>query len=256
MRIFSYLAILMCFAGCSYFNDPGSELILNLDNEFEVEMKEHLIPGGRDLRFSITSLSRVDCEDAELTLETERSGDAISITISDIVTTPECSGGTSFPEGEALFQVRRKQYDLMIQVKEQVSQQGLLDVSDTEYQINLDNTKGFVVDRTVLKKIPENFAWGYIQPIDDEQKTFVYDFLSTNGLVYRPLVNLAPGHYSYFNISEDGTITIEDKPYSGMSEEIGFTNVDLAKIKPIIAQFKDANPAIKITMNFSDGTIL
>lgn len=252
----SFLAFLFFLGGCSYFNDPGSELVLNVDNEFEIDIRESLLSDGRELQFYMTAINDVMCEESELILDASKSVNLINIVISEIAMTNGCDVGTSFPSGEVSFNLRNSRYDLMIQVKDHTSQSGFLDVNDTEYTINLDDTKGLILERNNLKRIPEKFMWGHYPSDNAGQSDRVASFLAENDLVFRPLTHLAEGYYSYFSIDRNGNIKFDDLPYSGASKKIAFDNIDLESAKTLITNFKQENPDLKLTMYFSDGTIL
>ncbi|WP_235296109.1 hypothetical protein [Portibacter marinus] len=248
--------VLLLFGGCSLFNEPGSELILNVDNEFEVDIIEHLQPEGRDLRFAMSSINEVMCEESELVLQTAKSSNAINIKINEIAVMDNCNSGMSYPYGEADFKLRNRDYQLSIQVKELNSHFGMLNVSEEEYIITMEDSKGLVLTRNNLQKIPNSFAWGYYQNTANGSSDLISSFLRENNLVVRPLVHLKPGFYSYFSIDSEGNVIIDDLPYSGSIEKIAFDNIDLTKVKDNLSTFKTQNPDLKFTMYFSDGTIL
>jgi len=252
----SLLLVFLLLSSCSLFEDPGAELILNVDNEFSLDMREELLPESRALRLSLLAVNEVMCDESELIMESAKNGRFINIQINEISMVGNCDSGKSFPSGEADFDVRKILYDLEIKVKDLTSHFGTINVTGKEYSIALEDTKGLTLLTNNLKSVPSNFVWGYFQNSNEQVSTQVETFLRANDLEDRPLSHLTPGFYSYFSIDDVGMINISEIPFSGSVSKFGFDNVDLNNLKSKVTGFKSRNPDIKFMMHFSDGTVL
>ncbi|GLR15698.1 hypothetical protein [Portibacter lacus] len=252
---FGFIALLFLVGSCSYFSDPGSELVLNVDNEFEIEMVEILEPTQRSLAINITLLDQFKCQDSELGLVQNISNNNLSIIIQDIITPPDCNDETSYPQGTATFHVNNNTYDLGIQVQEQVNQNGILQVSDKGYELDLSTAKGLIIDQPYINKIPSRFIWGYYQAVDSSEQEIIESFLLRNDYSTRPLTYMKPGKYSYFEIDEQGEIFVNDAPSSGIVKTLAFDLADLNEIKEVVSNFKATHSDINLKLFGSDGSV-
>lgn len=252
----SLLACTFLISACGYFGDPGSAVILNIDNEFEVGMKEVLFEDHRELEFNVTSVEKLNCKDTALELVKSLSGNAININIKDISMPTPCIKEESFPSGLASFELPENNYIFGVRVQEQVPQSGELLVTADGYNLNLTNAKGFIAEKEVLNRIPNAFVWGYYRVSNTYEQDLIDSFLIDNGYHSEPLTHLEPGYYSYFTITPQGAIIIEDLPSEGIVKALAFDLTILDDIKEVVSDFKAANKDLQLILHGSDGSLL
>lgn len=252
----SLIAFMVVFSSCGYFNDPGSDLIVNIDTEFEIVIKENLTENGRGLLFNITSLDELQCEDTALEVSKISSNSEINIIINEITMPNQCGSLRSFPAGVAEFQVVSGDYLFGFQVQEQQAQKGSMQVTPDSYSLNLQNAKGLLIEKPLVYKIPANFVWGYYKAKSTSEERILEEFLLKNDLIVRPFNYLNQGNYSYFDIDADGYVIPEDLPSEGIVKALAFDLIQLEDLKEIVSNFKAANPDILLILNGSDGSLL
>jgi hypothetical protein len=254
--VLSLIACILFLSSCDYFGDPGSEIILNIDNEFEVGMKEVLFEDHRELEFTITSVEKLDCKDTALELIQSLSGNAINININDITMPTPCVSEESFPIGVASFELPYYNYIVGVRVQEQVPQSGELQVTQDGYNLDLTNAKGFIAETEELNRIPDAFVWGYYKATNSYEQGIIESFLAEHNYEIKPLTHLNKGNYSYFEITPEGDIVINDLPTDGIVKTLAFDLTILDDIKEAVKNFKEANKDLQLILHGSDGSLL
>jgi hypothetical protein len=252
----SLLACVFLISACDYFGDPGSAVILNIDNEFEVGIREVLFEDHRELEFNITSVEKLDCKDAALELSQNLSGNAININVTDISMPTPCVEEESFPSGLASFELPENNYIVGVRVQDQVPQAGELHVTPDGYHLDLNNAKGFIAEKEVLNRIPNAFVWGYYKATNNYERDLLDSFLIENGYETKPLTHLLPGNYSYFSITAQGAIIIDDLPKDGIVKALAFDLTVLDDIKEVVSNFKSTHKDLQLILHGSDGSLL
>jgi hypothetical protein len=248
------VSLFMLFSACTNLSDPDETLILNVDNEFEISIKEILGNDERSIAFQITSLEKQDCEKTELDIKKKESSDQLNIEITDIIFPPNCGELGSYPIGVATFAVLERIYKLEVNVNDVINHNGILEVADNTYKLALENAKGLILTKDILNRVPDNFVWGYYTTEKMDEINKINDFLETHNLEINALSNLSQGYYSYFNIDDNGLIEVELETTTGSTISFGFENLSIKSLEAEINDFKSINPEIDIFMFGSDGS--
>ncbi len=240
-------------SACSNFN-PDGEVILNVDNEFEIAIKEVLAPDVRAVEFTITSLDRQDCQEATLALSQKTTLNSLNIDIEDIVIPVSCGPKGTYPEGIALFNIAERLYQLEVNVKDIVNHKGVLEVNADFYTLGLSNKKGLIPTTDFLFRIPDDFIWGYYQFENEAEEDLFERLFEENDLIVKQMTHMSPGHYSYFDIDIQGNLILADAPSNASSKPFAFDNIDIETIKESVNRFKVEYPNASIEMFASDGS--
>lgn len=257
LKFFNFLSILLAicfFASCAGFNNPGSELILNVDNEFEIGILEVLGEDSRSIEFTITSLDKQSCQETKLDLQHKTTLNSLNINISDIILPAECGVKGSYPEGKVQFNLTEREYELQVDIQDIVQHKGILNVKDNSYELTIGSEKGLILGTGLLQRIPENFVWGYYQTSIETELSNLRTFFQNSNLEIERLTNMDAGYYSYFDIDSEGNLIIEDLPSSGNVQPFGFMNMPIAELKTKVENFKVENPNLNLNFFGADGS--
>ncbi len=241
-------------SSCNYFNDPDDELILNVDNEFEISMKEVLGSDVRGVEFTIVSLTKQECQETILELKKKTTLNSLNIEIADILFPDICGAKGSYPIGSASFNIAERLYQLEVNIQDIVNHKGTLEVTNNAYMLGFQNTNGLIPTTDFLHRIPNNFVWGYYQAQKSIEIEKLESFFTSNYFTIGPLRHLQNGYYSYFSIDKEGQISIENIPTLGTVVQFGFENMEISNIKDKVSRFKTLNPGLTFKFYASDGS--
>lgn len=252
LGIFSVLLFLTI--GCSTVNNPDETTILNVDNEFEISIKEILDNNERSISFEIISLEEQECEETELYIRKRESSDQLNIDITDIIYPETCGAKSSYPIGTVSFEVLERIYKLEININDIINHSGVLEVSDDTYRLGLETAKGLIATKNILNRVPDNFVWGFFDTNIVNEINAIENLFSNLQLEMKIFPEFDSGYYSYFSIDDFGKIKVEAAENLNSAISFGFENVSIKSLQADINDFKYANPNIDIQFYGSDGS--
>lgn len=254
-RIFGIFSIFLLFSfGCGTINNPDETTILNVDNEFEISIKEILENNERSISFEIISLEEQECEETKLYIKKRESSDQLNIDITDIIFPETCGAKGSYPIGTVSFEVLERLYKLEVNVNDIINHKGVLEVSDNIYRLGLENVKGLIATKNILNRVPDNFVWGYFDSNIIEELNSIENLFASLNLEMHSFSEFPVGYYSYFSIDDQGKIEVEAAEDITSAISFGFENVSIKSLQADINEFKYANPNINIQFFGSDGS--
>jgi len=198
-------------------------IIADIQEEFKIEMQEVLTSGARPLQFKISSIKEEDCLNFTITTPVNKIGNKISVSIQEINQPNDCQVGIAPAIGHAnLGLMTGGIFDLTVDLKNTVFNDGQLTLSDDVFQLKLFSQTGLKLPYTDLINLPSNLAWGYINYQSSDQKPIAEQFYGdlTN---YISPVQLRVGNYGYFRINDQGDLTINSQ--SDDSHSIVFAGI-------------------------------
>lgn len=135
---------------------------------------------------------------------------------------------------------------------------GTLQVTPTSYILMMNNPQMLTLLTDTLYRIPENTIWGYVAYNKTEYDTVATAFLDSLEQRGAEPINLIPGDYGYFTLTEDGELTLIDQPDTEFS--LNFINKfegEDDEIKDIISYFYiNHNNEVFILVRTSEGKVL
>ncbi|MEN0046255.1 MAG: hypothetical protein AAF806_04245, partial [Bacteroidota bacterium] len=164
-KIITYIGILLILLACEKKLQEPSVLLADLDDEFEIEMRELLGEEQRTLILLLETIHEQECENQSIKTSLNKESDHFVLNIEEI-TKPqprECIRERTTAEGTAsLGEIGGGVYELEINLKSEVINRGKLLVSQEKYEVLMDSDFGFFLPYPVLRRIPAGTIWGYI----------------------------------------------------------------------------------------------
>ncbi|MCG8327048.1 MAG: hypothetical protein MI974_05145 [Chitinophagales bacterium] len=206
--------LLCCFIGsiiliagaCNLSSLDDPIVVTDLENEFYLDLWEHLEPEGRFLEWRLRTIENAECEDASIDYFYRNSGGTIGLNINAIINPADCT-----PSEQPLSvyfaggQLNNDVYPISIGVRDAVVNEGSLIVSDDSYRLSFSSLTGVVLLKRVLRRIPDPVIWGYIHTQHDSLQVAADEFM--NNLETKTLpVSLKEGNYGYFSVDNEAVI--------------------------------------------------
>lgn len=206
--------LLAVFTTACSFDPTGDPIIIpEVEKEFQLELREQLGPAPRSIQILLQTVQLQPCLNATISHELLSAPGSIRIDIAGIELPDNCMAGAApardtlplnLPAGNNfLFEVN---------LKNTISNEGTLRITDNAYTINLGPEKGLVIPNKQLRRIPDYTIWGYVGHSSPSAASIAGQFL--NELFIRSAsANLQAGHYGYFSVAPgSGNMTITDSP--------------------------------------------
>lgn len=206
-RYLLYLVLGICLtcsmSSCTFNNVDDPKVVVNIDDEFSLQLWEVLGADTRRLLLRASTFSQEDCLNYEILYQLSQNSNGIRISIDDIVAPSNCQEGTAAPTVEIdLGQVENGGYGLEINLQySTIVNTGQLIVNDDEYRVQMTSTDGIYIAEQQLLRIPKGTIWGYIaaDSSDLERVTAAFE---QELEVYSRAKQFSAGSYGYFEIDE------------------------------------------------------
>lgn len=191
-------------AGCNLdsFNDPV--VVAEVNDEFHIDLWENLSPFGSSLVFKIQTIEEFECKNYSINYNVVPKFREFSISLNEIQEPGDCEQGINTARASInLGTLTPGFYQLNIDLKNTVFNQGQLTVSSERYLIEMEDAKGINFVRRELFRIPGNTIWGYIAYADGAEP-IADDFIhQLEGLSQSK--SLKKGYYGYFSVENDNS---------------------------------------------------
>ena len=210
---FLYTCLLVIsLVGCDLTSIEEPIIIGELDDEFKVALWERLSPQNRSLELIIETLEIEPCQNAQILTSVLQNGNDFRVGLLDIERPSDCLPG----EGPATANINLGQfepgvYNLDINLKNTVSNEGQIVFRNNTYQINMVSKNGIQIKRGTLHQVPTSYFWGYFAYEEGQNEETQAEVL--NGLAdHGALIKLEDGDYGYFRISNGVVSKVFDQP--------------------------------------------
>ncbi len=259
-RTLILLTVIVCLTACKKSSDD-SNILINIENEFEVSLLELLSPGDNQLSLQISTIDLLECTNYVILHSHTISDKLISASI-DLIKDPEvCDPGTAyatsniplntFENGEYEFQVNLEQNTIV--------NEGTLTINDLGYFASLETQHGIKFSPQSLLKLPDGYIWGQINRADDVEDETIDAFLEELRLLTEAS-NLEAGNYGHFKIESDGDIDLGEEelvlPFESANDEsfIFSYSGDKEAINNLLEQYRnDYTSRLHIQLLTSEG---
>ena len=196
------LLALLLLISCGKKNDD-TNLVINIEEEFEVQLLEELLPGANRLMLYISTKEPLDCTNYHLGHSQALSTNKIVISIDDLELEGDCIAGNEFvtamvPMGTPGKGTNELQINLGLN---SITNKGNLTVFDDSYGVSMETLHGITLSFPHLKMIPNDYLWGHIQLIDGDATEIKNNFFEDLEEYTQP-ADLADGHYGYFDVDK------------------------------------------------------
>jgi hypothetical protein len=201
------MVMILCLVwGC---RENDMDLVLNVEEEFLLDMREAFKPGEPGFEFLIKSIEPTYCEESRIVAEHYKDGSEIYMQIKHISAPISCNeeADQQLVEVLTLDHLQEKIYRISFAIRDLVVNHGFLTLSDDRYTLRFESTDGFLVSHTELLKIPQNTVWGYLTTNNAGHLDALEEFLQELGNPAQP--DIPPGFYGHFKVDEYGTLNFE-----------------------------------------------
>ncbi len=250
--------ILMVLFTTSCSKELPENTIFSIPDEFDISMHQTPTLQGTQPSFLITTKSHFPCSNANLEVQLVSFDDNVKINITDIVENSDCNYRPGILEKELFAFLTPGRYGLEIALKDAITNRGILVISDKKFSFDMENTYGFDIINSEVKKIPHHYLWGVVKAKNIEDILLV-DELRKNIQPYTIVSkDLSPGNYGIFTITETNTIIFKDSPINNLTEVFLYKlNEDVgAEVSKIIKSFQENHPEIEIKAASTQEQIL
>jgi hypothetical protein len=196
---------LVFFESCAGLN--SKEVIVDVDKEFTVQPWERLDEFGGGLQFNIATLKNEECGGTGINYDARSIGNKVKVTLINLASPANC--GTVAPARDTVKMPvlqANSTYDLEINLKDIVTNNGKLIVEDGKFTVNMVNENGIIMQSNQVLRVPQNAFWGILanDAGNDKIATQMLDSLKT---VATP-ISMTNGDYGYFSV-DNGRLSVK-----------------------------------------------
>ena len=153
------IVVIIVASNCQLNSLEEPIIIADIQEEFKIEMQEVLTSGVRPLQFKVSSIEEEDCLNFTITTPVNKIGNKIGISIQEIIQPNDCQVGVGPAIGHAnLGLMTGGIFDLTVDLKNTVFNDGQLILSDDIFQLKLFSQTGLKLPYTELIKLPDHLA--------------------------------------------------------------------------------------------------
>ncbi len=208
------IVIIVFFTSCELAKVGDPIIVPDVEDEFYIDWRENLSPTQRTLQMVIHTIKENQCPDAVITYNFSRLNLGYRISLNDIVHTDNCSEKNQAATAEIpMGYIGRGTYEVEIDLKNSVSNQGTLQSYMESYSLNMRSEDGIKILDKVLYKIPEHTVWGYFDFDKIEDEATVEELLKDLAEMEEPK-EFNAGYYGHFRIGSSGQIALVNQPIS------------------------------------------
>lgn len=215
MKKYLPFLILPLFLGACDLDSLKEPIIIsNIEKEFNLDLWEHLNQGNRSAQLLIETISLEDCENYSIDYHFIRSSSKLEVSLNEIVPPQDCTTGEA--PAQSIIDLGNLQaglYDLNIDLKNTVFNEGTLAVTDESFTVNMTTDEGIIFVRRELLRVPNEAIWGYIGVTDIGQISIVEDFI-TDLEQLSTLKDYKSGYYGYFSVNTEKKVNMADLPFA------------------------------------------
>lgn len=255
--------LIILISACKKENDP--DIIVNIEDDFYVNMFEDISNGERRLEFRLTSIKEQECLNYSIdyNLSFNEGSDMLELSINDLVQPEICIEGTSTASVTVPFgEISDGTYTLFINLKDAITNHGRLSVDDTHYQLDLDSDDGIEITNDILYRVPQQTIWGSIaydsNNQEDNADAILNDLEEVNGIRTIQDDNAySSGYYGYFDLDESKSISLQVKPEKEYHKPFIYTveGDDLTAINDLIETACNQYPELSIELTMANGQV-
>ena len=219
-KLFLVLLLLLLGGESCRIDPPGETvLILVLDSNYRIGMREVLVGDQRELRFSLAISEARQCAEASIEHRLNLDNQSLRLDLGGIVQPVGCVPATSDAATlTAPVVLPANLYTLRIGLGESVTNEGLLRITPESYALELQERTGIELESEVLLRLPRDLVWGYVNFSDPASANAVQNRIYTDLLdLGAETVNLEKGYYGYFRTGNNGTLLIPGANEQGLT---------------------------------------
>jgi len=262
IRLIPFFLLLVIVSLTSCKKDDDSNVKINIDEEFDVQLFEDLRPNKNQLLVYVTTKENLACSNVELGHSVNATEPwNIVVSIDSLELNGDCDNIEAAAQTSAeLGEIPTGSYDLEINLAlSSITNKGKLIVTQQGYSLDMETSHGLTIIEEELMVIPDNYFWGYIDILDNAAAGLRNQFLTALE-TYAITAELNEGHYGHFNF-KNGKAELNDVPFHDdvRNEAATFIfelNSDREALKNFILDFQTNHGGeAKVVMFMGDGEV-
>lgn len=203
---------MLCLSlGCTSDNsNVPPEILPSIDDEFTIQLWEHLNPDENTLSLIVETIENEDCTNNLIQNEVTIRDTKLVVNLEDIEKADNCIEGEGPASADISFtSLENGIYDLEINLLSVIKNEGFIEISPDNLNLELTSREGILVINNELKRVPNNTFWGYIA-LDNSQLNNVSSTFLESIEIIKDNFDFAQGNYGHFSISEEnGTVDFD-----------------------------------------------
>lgn len=226
-----------------------------VEDEFYAELWEDFSPQGRQIVLRLRTIEEVECKNATIEYEFSRQGDNEQVlSIESIELPDDCEEEEAAPARSAiaLGTLENGSYPLTLSLRDAVSADGRILISNEEMRLFIADGAGVTPLRASTRRIPNNTFWGYFDTKGDEdQVALAEDFLAELQAITQPQI-IESGHYGYFSVDSNATVRWEEGKEAANNSRMAFQYripdaEGIADIQSVLSDYR-SNPGDSVAI--------
>jgi len=204
----------LLLAACSVDEDENPKVIADISDDYYIDLWEDLDLPARSLVFRVETVDEQPCVNTFIDYAYRRSSSGLNLSLNGILEPhpSECDEGVaSIEQSIDLGYLSEGAYDMQINLKNAVVNNGLLTVRTDRYLIDMYSDDGFHLRQTELWRVPENAFWGYVAYRNAEDEALATEFLNRMEEAGAKL-SLKSGYYGHFTVQDDQSLDLHEEP--------------------------------------------
>lgn len=188
----------MVFSSCSLFEQASPDLVINIDEDILLDLREHLGVDGNGFYLNMTSQDSFQCAGLEYDYQFNRQGQAFYLQIKGLKNPSSCNGENHYVTNDVFVMVENGSYAINLDIGNEITNQGVLTIQDDHAILSFQENHGIHVSHELLLRIPEGTVWGFVSA--GGQLETVLSWINENFQDIGVESDLAAGYYGHFEI--------------------------------------------------------
>jgi len=220
------LLFLFFLSSCELAKVGDPIVVPDVEDEFYIDWRENLTENQRSLNLTIRTIKEEQCPDASIAYDLIRFNLGYRISLNEITANNNCDNKDKPALVEIpLGRVSQGVYQLHIDLKNSVNNEGSLQANEDFYALNMRSEDGIKVLDDVLYKIPQNTVWGYINYKEAGNEASAKELLDELEAMSQEN-SFSPGYYGHFRIGSTGQVAMPGQPISSRLKTFVFVIPD------------------------------
>lgn len=234
----SFLLVLLTVGSCRV--DPPGEatIILVLDSNYRIGMREVLVGEQRELRFSLATSEARQCPEAKIEHRLYLEEQLLRLNLGGIAQPVSCTPATS--DASTLtdqLALDDNLYKLRIELGESVANAGLLRLTPAGYSLELQTRTGIELESELLLRLPPDLVWGYVNFSESASANAIQQRVFSDLMnLGAQSVNLEKGYYGYFRTGNNESLLIPGAEEQGITFAYRLPGQDAAATLAALAE--------------------
>lgn len=242
-----FLLALVFGLGCNLNSSAVNDIVIDVDDDFQLTFRENLESSVDDLIFFLESINNRECEADTLLIRIDDFATAIRLDIDVVNSTGACIPGSNPSKTQATSAaLRNDRVALSVKLEGLVDNQGNVLKSDRDFKVQMETTHGFYLPYETLNRVPRSSIWGYIGFTPSYREEAQHFFNRFEAITEKMEADV--GQYGYFSVNKEQEVRVEGQEDVLMYTQAFLRSFDVAndkEIKGLFEEYREKYPTMK-----------